>query len=290
MRRGLIILIILLFLMSSVSSVNLVVSPTRFEIKNTTHFQGKVTVGNFGNETIDVEVDKKRILKDKLHLLLVDGGAADWIKVKEAKFTLNPGERKDVHFEVVVPSDYNYRDAVGALVVRATPKTTPRAAGGTQVVLKQGTEIIVPVVIGLPGPIRESLKLENFKAPFIIISPLSGEFKYTLHNVGNCYQNFTGVVTLKGLFTTTRINSTGGVYPGDKYTDVIAWKPGFLDIGLYSANANIEYGKYNPHEPLKASSQVIVIPGWLLILIIIILVSRLLKGKKMPIKIKIEKE
>lgn len=291
MRRGLIIiLLILLFCLSWVYSLNVVVSPTRFEIENTTHYQGKITVGNFGNETIDVEVDKKRIIKDKVHLLLVDGGAANWIKIKESKFTLKPGERKEVHFEVTVPSNYNYRDAVGALVVRATPRATPTGAGGTQVFLKQGAEIIVPVVVGLPGSIQESLKLESFKVPPLIISPLSGEFEYTLHNIGNCYQNFTGTITLKGWFATAKVNSTGGVYPGDKYTDVITWKPGPLDMGVYTADANIEYGRYNPQNPIKATGQVIVVPGWLLILIILLIIARLLKGKKVPIKIKIERE
>jgi len=46
---------------------------------------------------------RKKILKDKLHLLLVDSGVADWIKVKEANFVLKPGESKDIHFEVNDP-------------------------------------------------------------------------------------------------------------------------------------------------------------------------------------------
>ncbi|RAO79233.1 hypothetical protein [Methanothermobacter tenebrarum] len=291
MRRAIITLILLVFFLSSVSAVNLLVSPTRFEIKNTTHFSGKVTVENFGNETIDVTVDKKRILKDKTHLLLVDGGASDWIKIKETKFTLRPKEHKDVHFEVNVPSNYNYRDSVGALVIRATPKSTPQAkGGGTQFVIMQGAEVIVPIVIGLPGPIKESLKLEKFKVPLIIITPLPGEFRYTLKNTGNTYQNFTGTITLKGWFTNAKINSKGGVYPGDEYTDVVTWRPGLWDLGIYHADAKIEYGIYNPQRPLETTSQVIVIPGWLIVLIILLIVWRFLKGKKMPIKIKIERE
>jgi len=57
--RRVIMTFILLFLSSSVSAVSLLVSPTRFEIKNTSHFSGKVTVTNFGNETIEVTIDKK---------------------------------------------------------------------------------------------------------------------------------------------------------------------------------------------------------------------------------------
>lgn len=290
MRRWAIILLILFFL-SSVSAVNLVVSPTRFEIKDTTHFSGKVTVENFGGETLEVTVDKKKVLKDKVHLLLVDGGVADWIKVKEANFVLKPGESKDVHFEVNVPSNYNYRDAVGALVISATPRITPQAkGGGAQFVIKQGAEVIVPIVIGLPGPIMESVKLESFKAPFIVISPMGGNFKYTVKNTGNTYQNFTGTIILDGWFTDAKINSTGGVYPGDKYDDVVTWKPSLWDLGVYNAKCKIEYGRYNPQKPLEAQSQVIVIPGWLIVLVILLIAMRILKGKKIPIKIRIEKE
>lgn len=291
MRRVVVTLILLLFLLSSVSAVSLLASPPRFEIKNTSHFSGKVTVTNFGNETIEVTIDKKRILKDKIHLLLVDGGASDWIKVKETRFTLKPREYKDVHFEVNVPSNYNYRDAVGALVIRATPKTTPQSkGGGAQFVIMQGAEVIVPIVIGLPGPIKESLKLENFKAPLVIVTPLPGEFKYTLKNTGNTYQNFTGTITLNGWFNTAKINSTGGVYPGDNYTDIITWRPGLWDLGVYGADAKIEYGRYNPQKPLETTSQVIVIPGWLVILIILLIILKFLRRKKIPIKIKIERE
>lgn len=59
MKKATVVTLILLFLLPSISAVNLLVSPTRFEIKNTTHFSGKITVENFGNETIDVTIDKK---------------------------------------------------------------------------------------------------------------------------------------------------------------------------------------------------------------------------------------
>lgn len=289
MKKATVVTLILLFLLPSISAVNLLVSPTRFEIKNTTHFSGKITVENFGNETIDVTIDKKRILKDKIHLLLLDGGAANWIKVKETQFILKPKEHKDIHFEVNVPPNYDYKDAVGALVIKATPKVTPQSkGGGTQFIIMQGTEVIVPIVIGLPGPIKESLKLENFKTPFIIITPLPGEFRYTLKNIGNTYQNFTGTITLNGWLTDTRVNSTGGVYPGDEYNDVVTWRPKLWDLGVYSVNAKIEYGRYNPQKPLEATNQVIVIPGWLIVLIILLIVWRFPKGKRIPPKI--EKE
>jgi len=148
-----------------------------FEIKDTTHFSGKVTIENFGGETLEVTVDKK-ILKNKLHLLLVDGGVADWIKVKETNFVLKPGESKDVHFEMNVPSSYNYRDAVGALVINATPRITSQVkSGGAQLVIKQSAEVVVPIVVGLPGPIMEFVKFESFKAPFIVISPIGWELQ-----------------------------------------------------------------------------------------------------------------
>jgi len=64
------------------------------------------------------------------------------------------------------------------LVISATPRITPQVkGGGAQLVIKQSVEVIVPIVVGLPGPIMESVKLESFKAPFIVTSPMGWELQ-----------------------------------------------------------------------------------------------------------------
>jgi len=78
-----------------------------------------------------------------------------------------------------------------------------------------------------------------------------GNFKYTVRNTGNTYQNFTGTIISDGWFTDPKINSTGEVYPRDKYDDVVTWKPGLWDLRVYNAKCKIEYGRYNPQKPLE---------------------------------------
>lgn len=247
-------------------AVGVVVAPTRFEFRGAGEHTGKITVSNPYGEVLQVTVTPKRILKDKKNLLLLDDGVADWITINNGSFTLRPGERRDVNFKVTVPANYNYRDAVGALLVTATTPGRSIAHEGTSVMLRQASEVIVPVVIGLPGEIQEGLAVESFTGPVVLLGLMPGRFSYTLKNHGNVYENFTSTIRVSGFFYHT-LNSTGGLYPGDSYSDEVTWTPGILDAGIYTATLNVDYGRYSRQKPLIEERTVIVIPVWLIILV-----------------------
>ena len=292
-RRALTLIsvILLVSIIGECLAAGIVVSPTRFEFKGAGVHGDKLTVSNPYRETTIITIRPKRILKDKKSLLLMDDGPARWIRVQNGSFALRPGERRDVKFQVNVPSNYNYRDAVGALVVTSTSRPGKLDSRGTSVTLKQVSEVIVPVVIGLPGEIRESLSIESFRAPSILIGLMPGSFSYTLKNRGNVYENFTSTIRLRG-FLSDAVNSSGGVYPGDVYSDEVIWTPGILDMGIYKATINVAYGRYSSQKPVVAERTLIVIPVWLIVLLVLIVTVWFIRSRKprIPrIRVKIER-
>lgn len=292
-RIMVLITVLMVFLLISESiGAGVVVSPTRFEIKQAGTFNGVLTVSNPYTDTIQVKITPKRILKDRMNLLLLDDGIARWIVVENSSFTLRQSERRQVNFRVTVPSNYDYRDAVGALVVTSTPHERKKRGEGTSVILIPATEVIVPVVIGLPGELRESMSIESFRGPGILLSLMPGRFEYSLRNSGNVYENFTSTLSLKGITGGDSVNSSGGVYPSDIYRDEIKWTPGLLDMGVYSADLTVDYGRYSPQKPLKVTRTLIVIPAWIIVLLVLLFAIYILRGRgvRLPrIRLKIER-
>lgn len=261
----------------------------KYDLKAGGTVTGEVTVKNIGNETVNVTVEKKRLLMDSIHLVYSDKGIANWITINgNTTFTLKPGESRKITFTVKAPSKINYSDAVGALVIRGLP-LVENATGGTQIT--HGVELVIPIRVGLPGPIIESLELINHKAPLILLSFIPGEFVYELRNNGTVQANMTGSMEIKGL-TSHNIPIGGVVYPEDNYTLIERWTPGWTDLGLYKVDTTIKYGRFQATKTITTSDNIIVIPVWLIILIIIGVVVWILRrrGVEPPIRIKIERK
>ncbi|AAB84566.1 unknown [Methanothermobacter thermautotrophicus str. Delta H] len=144
----------------------------RYNLKPGDSVSGEVTVRNIGKEEVSVNVTKKRLLMDSVNLVYSDRGIAQWITIEgNTTFRLKPGESRKIRFTVNAPGKINYLDAAGALVIRGVP--VQNAATG-QIQIVQGVELVVPIYVGLPGPIIESLKLEDHKAPTILLSFMPG--------------------------------------------------------------------------------------------------------------------
>ncbi|HOQ20141.1 MAG: hypothetical protein RBT32_02345 [Methanothermobacter sp.] len=260
----------------------------RYDLKPGETVTGEVTVKNIGDDEVKVTVEKKRLLMDSIHLVYSDKGIANWITIDgNTTFNLKPGESRKIRFTVKAPSRINYSDAMGALVIRGLP-VTQRAAGGMQVT--QGVELVIPIRVGLPGPIIESLKLLDHKVPSVLLSFIPGEFVYELRNDGTVQANMTGMIEIKGL-TRHSLPIDGVVYPEDNYTLVERWTPGWADIGLYKVDTRIEYGRFQKAKSIETTDTLVVIPVWLIILIIVGAVIWILrrKGVEPPIRVKIEK-
>lgn len=262
----------------------------RYNLKPGDSVSGEVTVRNIGKEEVSVNVTKKRLLMDSVNLVYSDRGIAQWITIEgNTTFRLKPGESRKIKFTVNAPGKINYLDAAGALVIRGVPVQNA-AAGQIQIV--QGVELVVPIYVGLPGPIIESLKLEDHKAPTVLLSFMPGRFTYKLKNTGTVQANMTGAIELTGITGKQRVPIDGVVYPEDNYTLVETWKPGWLEFGPYSARTEIKYGRFHQTKTLETTDTVIVIPAWLIILLVLgatVWVIRK-KGIEPPISIKIERK
>lgn len=298
-----IIPIITVFLISlsfigSVAAAGLLASPGGFQVKFTggpTTYSGTVTVENIGDNTLNVTINPKRMQKDNINLLFSDTGIATWISVNPTNFTLVPKEKKDVTFTVNVPANINYYDAVGALIIDGYSQQSQTNSGNSNLPnlqVQQVPELVVPIVVGLPGPIIESLQLTDHKAPTVLLSFMPGDFTYQLNNNGTVYANMTGNIEVDGLLSKHNVPIQGGVFPGDNYTLATKWTPDFLDFGLYNAKTTLNYGREQQDKTLQTDDTILVIPVWLIILIILAVVIWTIRKKeiKSPVNIKIERK
>lgn len=286
-------LILIISSISPISGAGLWASPPEFKynLNSSQTVTGELLVRNIGSEDLDVVVEKKRLLMDSINLLYSDKGIATWITVlnNETSFKLKSGESKTLQFKVTSPEQINYFDAVGALLVRGVP-VEPQ--NNSMVNIRQGVELVIPIVVGLPGPIIESLELLDHKAPVVLLSFMPGEFIYQLNNNGTVFANMTGNIEISGLINKHSVPVEGGVYPEDNHTLIKKWEPGFSDFGIYNAKTTINYGRYQATQTIKTDDTIIVIPVWLIIIILVasgIWIIRK-KGIEPPIRIKIERK
>ncbi len=294
-KKFLPIILILIMLVSSIGSAfgaGLLASPPDFKYNLTpsSTVSGQVTVQNTGDVPMDLTINKKRLLMDSIHLLYSDNGIATWISVNPTNFTLAPGESKVVSFTLTAPSQINYSDAMGALVIGGVPQSKNNTI--SNLAIKQGIELVIPIVAGLPGSITESLQLIQHSAPTVLLSYMPGDFTYQLNNNGTVYANMTGNIEINGLFSSHKVPVQGVVFPEDNYTLQSRWTPGFLDLGLYSADTNINYGRFQQDKTLQTHDTILVIPVWLILILVVVAAIWIIrkKGIESPVKIKVERK
>ncbi len=298
-----IIPIITVFLISlsfigSASASGLLASPGGFNVKFTggpTTYSGTVTVENIGDNTLNVVVNKKRMQKDNVNLIFSDIGIAQWITANPSNFTLAPKEKKAVKFTVNVPANVNYFDAAGALIIDGYSQQSLNSSSNSNspnLQIQQVPELVVPIIVGLPGPIIESLQMIQHSAPTVLLSFMPGDFAYQLNNNGTVYANITGNIEVDGLLSKHSVPIQGGVFPGDNFTLTSQWTPDFLDFGIYDAKTTINYGRYHQTQTLQTDDKIFVIPVWLILIIILAVAIWFLRKKDIqsPIKIKIERK
>lgn len=293
------IILLTLFLMGSIGSVaatGLLVSPGSFDLKMATpqEYQGSLIIENIGQNTINVTIDKKRLQMDNLNMIMSDVGIATWISIDQTNFLLEPKQKKTITFTVNVPEDVDYYDAMGALVVRGYPlkNNTSSNQNMPNMQVQQVPEIVVPISVGYPGKIVESLQLLDYSTPSFLFNFMNGTFVYHVKNNGTVYANMTGNVELKGWFNSHNLNTTGGVFPDDQYYLKTSWSPGIFDVGLYEATTTIKYGRFAPTQTITTKDTIFVFPVWLIVLIVLVVAIWYIRKKdiKSPISIKIEKK
>jgi hypothetical protein len=180
---------------------------------------------------------------------------------------------------------------MGALVVRGYSLKNGSSASNS-ISVQQVPELVVPITIGLPGAIIESLELKDHYVPSFLLNFMNGTFVYHVKNNGTVYANMTGNIEMKGWFNSHNITATGGVFPDDQYYLKTSWSPGIWDMGLYDVKTTINYGRYSPNKSIITQDKMFVFPVWLIILIVLVVAIWYIRKKdiKPPISIKIEKK
>ncbi len=273
--------------------VGILASPGGFNVNfgTTKTYQGQLTVENIGNEPLNITVDKKRIQKDNVNVVFSDNGAATWIEVNPSSFVLGPHQKGSVNFIVNVPSNVSYYDAAAALLIQGH-SINSKINENNSLNIQRIPELIVPIYIGLPGDIIESLELLDHKVPSILLSFMPGKFEYTLKNNGTVVANIDGNVEINGWLSKHNVTMSGNVFPGDNYNMFTKWEPDFWDFGVYNAKTVIKYGRETQDKTIETDDTIVVIPVWLIIILLMILMMGFIRKKEIssPIKIKIEKK
>lgn len=292
---GILLLLLILFMSGSWASAGLAASPGSIDVKiqGNTVYTTEVSVSNVGDSPLNIIINKKRMMKGGTTILYADDGIANWINIDPFEFTLAPNEEKKVKVTITLPSEINYSDAMGAIIIQGnTTDSKSTSLNGTNLLTKQVPAILIPVVVGFPGAITESLSLTKCSVPWALLSLMPGKLSYTVKNNGTVLANMSNQVTVNGLFEDQNFTSNGTVYPGDEYTLSNQWTPGFFDMGLYTVESNINYGRDQKDQNLITKNTIFVFPSWLILVILILLVGWQIRKReiKSPIRIKIEKK
>jgi len=91
---------------------------------------------------------------------------------------------------------------------------------------------LVPITVGLPGQITQSLSLTSYKVPAVLLSLMSANLEYNVKNNGTVKAQMTNNIVVKGLFEDKNILTNGTVFPGDSNTLNSQWTTGFFFMGF----------------------------------------------------------
>ncbi len=276
---------IVAFFVTPVFGLGLLAGPVKFDIniQPSQTFTGQITVKNPGNSMVYVNVNKKRVLKDNLHMLFLDDGIANWITVDNSNFTLNPHETKVITFNVTAPKTIDYNDAYGALLLTSYQNPPQENSTSMKFVVQQQVTLIIPVIVGLPGKIDESIVVTNHKTPTFLMSFMPGSFEYNVTNNGTVHEDMKGNMELNGWFNKHNVNMTGSVYPGDNYYFMGNWTPNFFDMGFYDINTTINYGTLGDPKTAVVTDKVFVFPVWIIIVVALVVTVWVIRKRRLNI-------
>jgi len=119
-------------------------------------------------------------------------GLSGWIQYDVAQMTVEPGETRDVNFNINVPSDAEPGGHYAAIFTSTTPPT------GEQVALGEKTGVILLVTV--PGDIRENADLIEYSLASgkKVYNRPPVEFLVRIKNTGNVHFKPLGDITING--------------------------------------------------------------------------------------------
>jgi hypothetical protein len=125
-----------------------------------------------------------------------------WIRLAADQYTLEPGERADIPFEISVPLDATPGDHAGAIVAQPVDLDPSDPAGGLGFDVR--TRIGARIYTRVEGPITAALTIEDlqmsYDAPLNPFATAPAKVSYRVTNTGNIRISATALLDINGLF------------------------------------------------------------------------------------------
>lgn len=196
-----------------------------------------------------------------------------WTTVTPDKFTLAPGEQKEVTATVTVPST-SAGGRYGSFVFKVVPENVQEGATAVS------QEIASLFLIKVSGPVTEKVTLKEINTPaFSEFGPVPMELKF--QNEGNVHVKTYGLVNVTDMFgnkVSDIVVSGTNVFPGAERVVTAELKNTFL-FGRYTATALMYYGSQN--QDVSATTTFIVFPVRIAVIILAVLVGIYLMRKRL---------
>ncbi len=175
-----------------------------------------------------------------------------WTKISPDKFTLAPGEQKEVEATVNVPSSAA-GGRYGSFVFKVVPENVDKNATAVS------QEIASLFLVKVSGPVSEKVTLKEVSAPaFSEFGPVTLDLKF--QNEGNIHVKTFGLVNVKDMFgnkVADIVVPGTNVFPGAERAVKAELKNKLL-FGQYTATALMYYGAQNQN--VSASTTFVVFP------------------------------
>lgn len=229
----------------------------------------QITLINTGNIPLQVEIIGKRLHIWNNHLDYNNTGIAQWITIYPSNFTLQPYEQRTISFNLKIPTDIDYNDALGALLIHSS-------IPDSNLLL----DLVIPLQVHIAGTGYKSLDLINHSVDEWLLSGTKDTISYELRNNGTIKTNITTTTSIKGLTGEYQITNNTMTYPGDNIVLNNIWQSNLWDFGIFQCNTTIQYNNRDENTTISFQDTTIIIPTWLLILLGILITGYIIYKRK----------
>lgn len=170
-------------------------------------------------------------------------GLVDWIKFGTDLLVLEPGQQKEIPFEITAPLNAEPGSHFGVLFFKTQP--VPGQEGAS---VSIATRIGSLILVAVPGNVSRTGELKGFQGPkFVSKGPV--EFLAGFLNTGSVHYQPDGVITIKNIFGRKMAEvpvEKQWVLPTGQKTLRTVWKAGYV-FGYFKALLEIKDGAGNSH-------------------------------------------
>jgi len=172
---------------------------------------------------------------------------ASWVKITAEPLNLEPGQEKEIPFQIKIPDNASPGGYYGAIVAATTPPPAKGEGREKGAVITIGQQTASLVLLQIKGPVEEKAMVREFSseknfysAPFLV------KFKTRIQNLGNVHIKPVGFIEVRNIFGKSvarlDVNSNGAnVLPRTFRIFQNEWN-GDFGFGKYTATLVLTYG------------------------------------------------